>query len=202
VGFHGHYNRDGHVEANLIRQQGLKDWILKYSDGKADPALVERWINIEVNRGMMHLYHPVLLRNRGGMTFFCQGNEPTRCVFACPIEPRTALGLDAITSLDVIAANDQDTLRSALAQSRSKPSGFAAIDDISRVPLSTEAGIGEYRRDLAADTTKAFAISPDRKHWELGILRCGATRSLALRGVRGATPPALRGRRGCGLATA
>jgi hypothetical protein len=164
VGFHGHYNRDGHVEANLIRQQGLKDWILKYSDGKADPALVERWINIEVNRGMMHLYHPVLLRNRGGMTFFCQGNEPTRCVFACPIEPRTALGLDAITSLDVIAANDQDTLRSALAQSRSKPSGFAAIDDISRVPLSTEAGIGEYRRDLARQKALGARDSSMRCH--------------------------------------
>ena len=46
VGFHGHYDRLGHLNADLVRRYGLRDWIIKYSDGKADPALVERWINI------------------------------------------------------------------------------------------------------------------------------------------------------------
>jgi hypothetical protein len=35
-----------HLNADLVRQYGLRDWIIKYSDCKADPALVERWINI------------------------------------------------------------------------------------------------------------------------------------------------------------
>jgi hypothetical protein len=38
VGFHGHYDRTGHLNANLVRQYGLRDWIIKYSDGKADSA--------------------------------------------------------------------------------------------------------------------------------------------------------------------
>jgi hypothetical protein len=39
VGFHGHYDRMGHLNANLVRQYGLRDWIIKYSDGKLTP----RW---------------------------------------------------------------------------------------------------------------------------------------------------------------
>jgi hypothetical protein len=61
VGFHGHYDRTGRLNANLVRQYGLRDWIIKYSDGKADPLLVERWINIPYSRGMIHFFHPGLV---------------------------------------------------------------------------------------------------------------------------------------------
>jgi hypothetical protein len=111
VGFHGHYRNDGRVDADLVRRLGLKGWIVKFSDGKADPALVERWINIPVGRGMIHFYHPTLLRDRGATTFFCHGNEPVPQVFACEAEPRSALDLGVITSLDIIASNDQPALR-------------------------------------------------------------------------------------------
>jgi hypothetical protein len=30
----------GRLNVNLMRQYGLRDWIIKYSDGKADPVLV------------------------------------------------------------------------------------------------------------------------------------------------------------------
>jgi len=59
VGFHGHYDRMGRLNANLVRQYGLRDWIIKYSDGKADPALVERWINIPSSR-CRGVHHPAL----------------------------------------------------------------------------------------------------------------------------------------------
>jgi hypothetical protein len=114
VGFHGHYRNDGRLNSELVRRLGLKDWIVKYSDGKADPALVDRWINIPVGRGMMRFYHPVLLRGRGATTFFCQGTEPSSDVFACEAEPRSALDLGIITSLDVIASNDQPALRATV----------------------------------------------------------------------------------------
>src|SRR5262249_6211774 len=63
VGFHGHY-RDGRLNAPYVRQLGLRDWIIRYSDGKADPALVERWINIPFARGMAHFFHPGMVRHR------------------------------------------------------------------------------------------------------------------------------------------
>jgi hypothetical protein len=106
VGFHGHYDGSRRLDAALVRRLGLKDWIVKYSDGKADPALVERWINIPVSGGMIHFFHPALSRSRGAATFFCLGNEPGRSVFDCQPEARSALDLGIITSLDVIASND------------------------------------------------------------------------------------------------
>jgi hypothetical protein len=100
VGLHGHYDRMGHLNADLVHQYGLRDWIFKYSDGKADPALVERWINIPSSRGMIHFFHPGLV-NRAG-AFMCQGDESPGSVFACEPIGKTALDLGIITSLDIV----------------------------------------------------------------------------------------------------
>ncbi len=40
IGFHGHYDKDGRLAAEWVRQLGLKDWILRFTDGKADVELV------------------------------------------------------------------------------------------------------------------------------------------------------------------
>jgi hypothetical protein len=165
VGFHGHYDNSGRLDAELVRRHGLKDWIVKYSDGKADPALVERWTNIPVGRGMIHFYHPTLLRDRGATTFICQGNEPTNSVFACEAEARTALDLGIITSLDTISSNDQSVLRATFPPPRPAPSGFATIEDLAKVPLVSDAGLQNYRGYLSADSPKAFAISPSGEYW-------------------------------------
>jgi hypothetical protein len=107
VGFHGHYDRMGHLNANLVRQYGLRDWIIKYSDGKADPALVERWINIPSSRGMIHFFHPGLVKRAGVSTFMCQGDESPGSVFACEPIGKTALDLGIITSLNIVHSADR-----------------------------------------------------------------------------------------------
>src|SRR5580704_1647388 len=107
IGFHGHYDRMGRLNANLVRQYGLRDWIIKYSDGKADPALVERWINIPSSRGMIHFFHPGLVSHAGASTFMCQGDESPGSVFACEPIGKTALDLGIITSLDIVHSADR-----------------------------------------------------------------------------------------------
>jgi hypothetical protein len=107
VGFHGHYDRMGHLNADLVRQYGLRDWIIKYSDGKADPALVERWINIPSSRGMIHFFHPGLVNRAGASTFMCQGDESSGSVFACKPIGKTALDLGIITSSDIVHSADR-----------------------------------------------------------------------------------------------
>jgi hypothetical protein len=102
VGFHGHYDRMGRLNADLVHRYGLRDWIIKYSDGKADPALVERWINIPYSRGMIHFFHPKLVKRAGVSTFMCQGDEDQRSVFNCEPIAKTALDLGIITSLDLV----------------------------------------------------------------------------------------------------
>jgi len=52
VAFHGHYQANGRLNRQAVERMGLYDWIIKFSDGKADTALVQRWIAIEKNTGM------------------------------------------------------------------------------------------------------------------------------------------------------
>ena len=107
IGFHGHYHANGHLNAAMVRQYGLRDWIIKYSDGKADAPLVERWINIPYSRGMIHFFHPWLIERGGSSTFICQGDEPTPLVFACEPVFKTALDLGVVTSLDIVRSADR-----------------------------------------------------------------------------------------------
>jgi len=114
VGFHGHYYASGHLNADLVDQYHLRDWIIRYSDGKADQQLVERWINIPYSRGMIHFFHPGLLRRAGVSTFMCQGDEPTRLFFACEPIGKTALDLGVVTSLDIVRSADQAEIRATI----------------------------------------------------------------------------------------
>jgi hypothetical protein len=51
----------GHRREKLF-QPGSSHWSIRYGDGKADPALVERWINIPYSRGMIHFFHSGLVK--------------------------------------------------------------------------------------------------------------------------------------------
>ena len=107
VGFHGHYYANGRLNAGLVSQYGLRDWIIRFSDGKADPQLVERWIDIPYSRGMIHFFHPGLLKRAGVSTFMCQGDEPAGLVFACEPIAKTAFDLGVVTSLDIVHSADR-----------------------------------------------------------------------------------------------
>jgi len=181
VGFHGHYDAKGRLDSYTVRQYGLGDWIIKYSDGKADPLLVERWINIPYSRGMIHFFHPGLVKHGGTSTFMCQGEEAAGSVFACERIDKTALDLGVVTSLEIVHSADQAELRAAI-PIRPRASGFASITDSGKVPLSVDRGLEEYRRFLNGGLPRAFAISPDGKYWawnagtfdavSLAIARC------------------------------
>lgn len=176
VGFHGHYDDQGHLLAKEVQTYGLKDWIIKHSDGKADPALVERWIHIPVNIGMIHFYGPDLFKRDGVSTFMCQGTEPmARSVLGCEPIRKNALDLGIVTSLTIVKSNDQAEVRAMLGE-RPKASGYAAIDDVAKVPVGDETGRQEYQRFLAAGLPRALALSPDAKYW---AWRSGAPDAMA-----------------------
>jgi len=164
VGFHGHYNAQGNLDPQSVTRGGLYGWILKYSDGKADPALVKRWIAIEKNRGAVNFFHPEVAAALGNSVFFCDGlqaKKPTHC---------EALGTNAlergvITDERHIASPDQDALPEKLRARQFPASGYAAVDDVQMLPLDTPAGLEQYQRYLQASLPRAFAVAPGRKHW-------------------------------------
>jgi len=93
IGFHGHYDY-GVLNAAAVNALHLKDWIIRYSDGKADQALVERWINIPLGAGLIHFYNPALVNIGGYSTFMCQGTEPWHTqIFDCERISKNALDL-------------------------------------------------------------------------------------------------------------
>jgi hypothetical protein len=166
LGFHGHYDMsDGHLLPQMVGQFHLKQWLIRYSDGKADPALIDRWIAIPINIGMIHFYHPELFERGGVSTFLCQGTEKmAQAVLGCEPIRKTALELGIVTSLQVQKGNDQEEIKLGIPP-RPKASNFAAIDDSRKVPLLGQAGLGEYQRFLAAGLPRAFAISSDHRSW-------------------------------------
>lgn len=163
IGFHGHYRSDGSLNAGAVRSFGLKAWIIRFSDGRADASLVERWINIPFNGGLIHFFHPELSKRRGFATFICQGNETVISAFNCEAIPKTALELGIVTSTELLHSNDQDMLRARFGP-KPPPSGFASINDETRVPVSG-GGRAEYLRFIERKVPRAFAVSADGKSW-------------------------------------
>ena len=111
VGLHGHYNAQRTLNRRAVARRGLKQWILRYSDGKGDAALVERWTSIPVSRGLIYFYHPSVAVAKGSATFLCLGTEPEGVrPFGCERIDRTALDVGIATSLERIKSNDQRDL--------------------------------------------------------------------------------------------
>jgi hypothetical protein len=164
VGFHGHYDANGNLNAEVVAKTGLKAWIIEHSDGKADAALVERWINIPRNVGMIHFYHPERARRNGASTFFCRGTEHSRDAFDCEAIPKTALELGIVTSLEVVHANDQAALRSTRAE-RPRSTRFADLKDVAQVPVVAQ-GKTEYARFLLSPYPRAYALASDGANWK------------------------------------
>ena len=164
VGFHGHYDAQGNLNPESVQRRGLVDWIVKHSDGKADPELVKRWIAIERNRGAAHFFHPDVAAALGHSVFFCTGvqsQHPKDC------EPlRTdALERGVITDVRRIASPDQNVLPDTLRAQRFPASGYAALDDTTKLPLDSAAGREQYQRYLQARSPRAFAVAPSRLQW-------------------------------------
>jgi len=110
VGFHGHYRPDGRqrglLDSRKVHDYGLKDWIIKHSDGKADSNLVERWINIPVNVGLIHFFPVQIARERGVSTFLCEHGPVAGGVFACERIDKSAIDLGISTSEELLRSKD------------------------------------------------------------------------------------------------
>ena len=100
VAFHGHYDGTGNLNRQEVHRLGLYNWIIKYSDGKADKELVQRWINIKYNRGMVAFLHPDATIAGEARTFICDGREARR-PRGCEGLQVKALELGVITDLAI-----------------------------------------------------------------------------------------------------
>jgi hypothetical protein len=121
IGFHSNYTSDGHIVPGA--QWKLSRFIQKYSDGKADEALVERWVNIPNRKGFAHFFHPTALKRSDGVSMLmCNGSEGNHRWDLCEkIIGHDALSMGIITSLEIKHSCDADALPKDGAQSAPDP---------------------------------------------------------------------------------
>lgn len=101
VGFHSNYKDNGKMDPAAPSR--LKRFIQKYSDGKADAALVDRWVNLRNRQGFAYFFHPQALHRQDGVSILlCQGDEPRdeRWKQCEKIAGHDALSMGVITSLE------------------------------------------------------------------------------------------------------
>jgi hypothetical protein len=140
----------------------LKDWIIRYSDGRADEALVERWINIPRGTGLIHFYNPALVEIGGYSTFMCQGTEPDQPrMFDCERIGENALDLGIATSPTLVHSHDQQHIRETILETP-PPSGFTAISDDTKLPsiTSRQAGISPVPGRAVTQSLRHRAFRP------------------------------------------
>lgn len=103
IGFHGYY-QGSTLDPARERQLGLRDWYMRYSDGKADPALVDRWLSLPTNSSIVLFFNPARIRKGGASTFLCHGTESV--AENCEHIGETALDVGIVTSLDLVHSAD------------------------------------------------------------------------------------------------
>jgi hypothetical protein len=106
VGFHGNYKSDGRLMVEAMPR--LRAWIIAHSDGKADPALVERWTGIPNHNGFIYFFDSARLNRKDGVSvFICTGNESKENRFnECEKLPgRTGYDLGIFTSTALMKVN-------------------------------------------------------------------------------------------------
>lgn len=106
VAFHGNYNNDGKlIKANMPT---LKAWVVKYSDSKANPDLVEQWVNIENRNGFAYFYHPQAIIEAGPQrVLICKGDEDPKIRLQLCAKPElgNALVNGILTTLEIVKMN-------------------------------------------------------------------------------------------------
>jgi hypothetical protein len=108
IGFHGYYEGTA-LDPAMVQRLDLRNWYIRYSDGKADTALIDRWLSLPNSSGVVRFYNPARVSRGGASTFLCQGNETD--VESCEHLRETALDVGIVTSLDLVHSADMAWLR-------------------------------------------------------------------------------------------
>lgn len=106
VGFNGHYYDDGLLDQASVKQYHLRERVISYTDGKADPNLVDRWLYMPSSQGMIHFYNPAARRGAAA-TLLCDSIDANGGATGCDPVRRTALDLGIVTSLDTLHSADR-----------------------------------------------------------------------------------------------
>lgn len=154
VGFHGHYDF-GELNAAAVERNNLVAWTIKFTDGKVDRKLVERWAAIPTRNGDVRFYPRADPAAGVPRAVLCRGNESVK-PYACEAINTDALAQGIVTSAARYRSPDADRL---FYGERERAYPTASLQNLSD---SEQKAAG---RDLAAfrraPLPRAFAVSTD-----------------------------------------
>jgi hypothetical protein len=118
VGLHGHYGPDGSLLP--AAPDRLRPWIIKYTDGKVDRALLEEWIHLPMSFNAIWFYHPDRFHDAAGASVeICQKRgEPCR-----PVLNQTAFSNGIANSPEIVSSKlkPEDTAKSVQTSPGERP---------------------------------------------------------------------------------
>jgi hypothetical protein len=165
IGFHGHYRNDRSLDSASVVRMRLKDWTLRFAGPGLPEEMVNAWINLPINTQTVNFYPPFLTNQYAYSVFECPAHQATP--EACKPLSGDAVSLGIVTDGTLFESLDEmNPKATAMARAALYPaSGFAVVEDLSRLPLDTDAGIDNYKRYLLAPSPKAFVVAASRKNW-------------------------------------
>ncbi len=161
VGFHGHYDF-GKLNLEAVRKNDQAAWTRRFTENKVDPALLDRWINIERRAGDVRFYPGSVARRWKAQTFLCQGIEARRPDL-CEKLATDALKEGIITSKDIYSSADAASLPLKLREKTYPTTSYASLDDIAKLPAKSANAKRDYQEFLNAPLPRALAVSRDAR---------------------------------------
>jgi hypothetical protein len=163
VGFHGHYDF-GKLNTQAVEKDDLARWTIKYTDGKVDPKLLQRWIRIERRAGDARFYPTTVATQWKDASFLCQGTESSRPT-QCERLGTTALAQGIVTTVQRYTSPDAAALPYKQREARFPTTAHASLVDVAKLPNASSAAKADYRQFLASALPRAFAVSVNKKRW-------------------------------------
>ncbi len=163
VGFHGHYDFDK-LNTQAVVKDDLALWTIKYTDGKVDPKLLQRWSAIERRAGDARFYPASVTAFWKDASFLCDGTEsskPTRCERL----GTTALAQGIVTTDQRYSSVDAASLPFKKREAKYPSTTFAALTDSGKLPRASAALRNDYAQFIASRLPRAFAMSTNGKNW-------------------------------------
>ena len=163
VGFHGHYDF-GKLNTQAVEKDDLAQWTIKYTDGKVDRKLLQRWIRIERRAGDARFYPASVTAFWKDASFLCVGTESSRPTL-CERLGTTGLAQGIVTTTQLYSSVDAATLPYKKREAIYPTTAHATLTDASKLPNASAAMRKDYAQFTASALPRAFALSANGKQW-------------------------------------
>ncbi len=163
VGFHGHYDF-GKLNPAAVKKEDLVGWTTKFTDGKVDQKLLQRWINIDRRAGDVRFYPDAVTARFKRATMLCQGTESQRPQ-QCEMIATDALKQGIVTTNLYYSSPDAATLPFKIRERRFPTTQYATPLQSDRLPSRNAAARRDFDLFKNAALPRAFALSANGASW-------------------------------------